>query len=166
MKKSLLITAIFPLFFACKQQPEEKSALETETSIEVSSDSLDIDAMAATLKEEGHQVFVHEFDGEKYLMQEYFMVFLKQGGNRGQDSLEMARLQEQHLAHLTRMAEEGYSSLTGPFGGHGEIRGIVVYNTATLEEADSLARLDPMVQAGRLEVEVHSWWTEKGGQLD
>jgi len=64
------------------------------------------------------------------------------------------------------MVREGYASLIGPFGDDGEIRGIVVYNTPTQKEADSLANLDPMVKAGRLKVEVHPWWTEKGGKLN
>lgn len=99
-------------------------------------------------------------------MQQYFVVFLKKGSNRSQDSLQAAKLQEQHMAHLNRMYQQGYTSLTGPIGDDGELRGIVIYNTATFREADSLAKLDPMVQAGRLEVEVRSWWTSKGGKLN
>jgi len=56
--------------------------------------------------------------------------------------------------------------LIGPFGDDGEIRGIVVCNTPTQKEADSLANLDPMVKAGRLKVEVHPWRSEKGGKLN
>lgn len=101
-----------------------------------------------------------------YLMQQYFLVLLKKGPNRGQDSLEAATLQKQHMAYLNRLFNEGYTSLTGPIGNEGDIRGAVIFNTPTRQEADSLARLDPMVQAGRLEVEVHSWWTMKGGKLN
>ena len=50
-------------------------------------------------------------------------------------------------------------------GDDGEVRGIVVFNTPTLEMADSLARLDPMVETGRLEVEVRPWWVSKGAKL-
>lgn len=39
------------------------------------------------------------------------------------------------------------------------------YNTPTLEMADSLANLDPMVKAGRLVIEVHPWWAAKGYPL-
>ena len=31
--------------------------------------------------------------------------------------------------------------------------------------ADSLAKSDPMVKAGRLEIEIHPWWAAKGFQL-
>ncbi len=53
-------------------------------------------------------------------------------------------------------------------GDDGDLRGIVVFNTPTptMKEADSLARLDPMVQAGRRDVEVRPWWVAKGGKLN
>lgn len=125
----------------------------------------DLDEQERVLKESGYQTFQYEDGDDLHLMQQYYMVFLKSGENRSQDSTELAELQKQHLAHLSRMAEEGFVSLAGPFGDDGEIRGIAVYNTPTQAEADSLARLDPMVQAGRLEIEVHPWWAAKGGKL-
>lgn len=171
MKKSISLLAILLMVLACNEQVErnegEPSGAET-SEVNSSEDTIDeqsVEALAASLKEQGYQTFSYEEGDTTYLMQQYYIVFLKTGENRGQDSLETARLMEQHLAHLTRMAEEGYSSLTGPMGDDGELRGIVVYNTPTLEEADSLANLDPMVQAGRLKVEVHPWWTAKGGKL-
>lgn len=173
MKKNVTILAILLLALSCKEQGKEggqdPSTGQPETETIVSNrDSLSEqspEAIAEALKEQGYQAFTYKEGDTTYLMQQYFIVFLKSGENRQQDSLETARLMEQHLAHLTRMAEEGYSSLTGPMGDDGEIRGIVVYNTPTLEEADSLANLDPMVKAGRLKVEVHPWWSAKGGRL-
>ena len=100
-----------------------------------------------------------------YVMQQYFMCFLKAGPNRGQDSLEIAQVQEAHLAHLTKVYEDGKSCIAGPFGDDGDIRGIVIYNTATIEEADSLAKADPAVKAGRLTVALHPWWAAKGAKL-
>lgn len=100
-----------------------------------------------------------------YVMQKYFMVFLKSGPERSQTEQEAMEIQEKHLAYLQKMAEEGKTSLTGPMGDDGEVRGIVVYNTATLKEARDLAEGDPAVQAGRLVVEVHPWWAAKGSTL-
>ena len=100
-----------------------------------------------------------------YVMQQYFMCFLKAGPERGQDSTESAQIQEAHMAHLTKVYEDGKSCVAGPFGDDGDIRGIVIYNTATFEEADSLANADPAVKAGRLVVEVHPWWAAKGSVL-
>ena len=93
------------------------------------------------------------------------MAFLKSGPIRSQNEEEAAMLQEAHLAHLARMYKEGYADLIGPFGDNGNIRGITVYNVPTLKMADSLAHLDPMVKAGRLEIEIHPWWVAKGQSL-
>lgn len=165
MKKNISLFAILLLALACNEQVKQNAA---ETSPETTEDSTvtkSAEEIAEELNQQGYKTFLIPEGDTTYLMQQYFIVFLKAGENRGQDSLTTARLQEQHLAHLNRMATGGYSSLTGPFGDDGEIRGAVIYNTATLEEADSLAKLDPMVKAGRLKVEVHPWWIAKGGKL-
>lgn len=120
-----------------------------------------------SLRARGYQVFayVDPETGDTVVMQQYFMVFLKRGPNRSQGPEEADSLQGLHLAHLARMYREGFADISGPFGDDGEIRGITIYNTPTLEMADSLASLDPMVQAGRLALEVHPWWAAKGYPL-
>ena len=165
--KKLIYTLAFPLLLiSCKDIPEQERGIPGPEKIAVEKSKMNIDSIENDLKEKGYQTFKYEDGDTTYLMQQYYMVFLKSGANRSQDSTEAARLQKEHLAYLSRMAEEGYASLIGPFGGDGDIRGIAVYNTATLEEADSLARQDPMVKAGRLKVEVNPWWTAKGGKLN
>lgn len=166
MKKAFFIITTLGLLAACNQSkdtrgipgPEEVEARMPDTI-------LTPEQQAEELKEQGYQTFLYEDGDRKHLMQQYFIVFLKRGANRSQDSAIAAQLQVQHLAHLSRMANEGYLSLAGPFGDDGDIRGIAVYNTPTIEMADSLARIDPMVQAGRLEVEIHPWWSAKGQAL-
>ncbi len=59
----------------------------------------------------------------------------------------------------------GFADISGPFGDEGDIRGITIYNVPTLQMADSLANLDPMVSAGILEIELHPWWAAKGFSL-
>lgn len=164
MKKSIYLISLILLQAGCEQPVEKKRGIPADSRVKT--ETPDLKAQEKELKQKGYQTFTYKEGDSTYLMQQYYMVFLKKGKNRNQDSLAAAQLQEQHMAHLTRMYEEGYSSLAGPFGDDGEIRGIVVYNTATLKEADSLARLDPMVKAGRLEVEVHPWWAAKGGKLN
>lgn len=100
-----------------------------------------------------------------YVMQKYFVVFLKSGPNRSQDQKEAEEIQKAHMTHLQEMAEMGKTSITGPMAGEGDIRGIVIFNTATEEEARQLAEKDPAVKAGRLVVEVHPWWAAKGSTL-
>ncbi|HIB37050.1 YciI family protein [Mesonia sp.] len=170
MKNIIFILGAITIFSSCemalKDHDDHKlQQKEVTDSLAKKSKAISIEERSEQLKAEGYETFHYQEGDTTYLMQKYFMVFLKSGKNRSQDSTEAANLQIKHLAHLERMAQEGYTSLTGPFGDDGEIRGIVVYNTPTLKMADSLAHLDPMVKAGRLEVEVHPWWTSKGGKL-
>jgi uncharacterized protein YciI len=102
---------------------------------------------------------------KKYEMKMYYLVFLKSGANRTQDSITVKKLQEGHMAHLTKMAEMGKMDIAGPVDSKGELRGICVYNTATKEEAEKLANEDPMVKAGRLAVEVLPFYSAKGASL-
>lgn len=166
MKKAVLLIFSFGMLTSCNQSKDTRGIPGPEEVEARTPDSVvNFEEQARQLQEKGYQTFFYEEDGEKHLMQQYFIVFLKKGQNRSQDSTEAAHLQKQHMAHLNRMAKEGYMSLAGPFGDDGEIRGIAVYNTPTLEMADSLAKADPMVKAGRLEVEIHPWWAAKGGEL-
>lgn len=166
MKKICLLSVI-AVIVSCKGEPDVRGIQSPEEVQVRQPDTVpaSIEEQAEDLKEQGYQTFVYEEEGEKHLMQQYFLVLLKSGKNRSQDSATAAELQKQHLAHLNRMATEGYMSLAGPMGNDGVIRGIAVYNTPTLEMADSLAKSDPMVKAGRLEVEIHPWWAAKGGKL-
>lgn len=175
LKNALSITLCLLVFTACK-----KDTKETEAKIPKKvTDTIVIEKLAPfeakktrqELKEEltakGFQTFdfVDSKTQDTILMQQYFMAFLKSGPIRSQNEEEAAMLQEAHLAHLARMHKEGYADLIGPFGDNGNIRGITVYNVPTLKMADSLAHLDPMVKAGRLEIEIHPWWVAKGQSL-
>ncbi|HEY0030860.1 MAG TPA: YciI family protein [Bacteroidia bacterium] len=102
---------------------------------------------------------------KKYEMKTYYLVFLKKGANRTQDSTTVSKLQVQHIAHLDKMAEEGKMDICGPLMEEGDIRGICIYNVATKEEAEKLANDDPMVKAGRLKVEIHPFYSAKGASL-
>ena len=108
------------------------------------------------------ETFKFEWAGESITMQKYFIVFLKSGPNRDQPEEEAAKLQEQHLAYLGGLYEQGIINLNGPTGDESDIRGFSVYNVATLEQAIELASKDPMVKAGRLVIEAHPWWLAKG----
>lgn len=124
-------------------------------------------ALKAQLQEEGFQIFdyIDEETGDTLIMQQYFIAFLKRGENRSQDKTAADSIQALHMAHLGRMYELGYADISGPFGDDGDIRGITIYNVPTLQMADSLANMDPAVQAGRLKIEVHPWWAAKGFPL-
>ncbi len=121
----------------------------------------------AELTSKGFKTFdyVDEKTKDTILMQQYFIAFLKRGLIRNQNEEEANQLQNEHLAHLAKMYELGYADISGPFGDDGNIRGITIYNVPTFEMADSLANADPMVKAGRLEIELHPWWAAKGFSL-
>lgn len=154
----ILLLLILGGLFSCGNNPGKQEEI-TNTPRKIS-----IDSVKKALSGEGYQVFDYkdEKNDTTYLMQQYFIVFLKKGSDRTTDKEKTDSLMPLHLAHLGRMYEEGYASISGPFGDDGDIRGITIYNTPTLEMADSLARLDPMVKSGRLMVETHPWWAAKG----
>ncbi|MCL6267362.1 YciI family protein [Flagellimonas myxillae] len=155
----LLFCGFSILLLACGPQQTEK-----QTSQEEVAQKPTFKEIKGKLKAEGYQTFdyVDAETKDSILMQQYFMAFLKSGPVRSQSKKVTDSLQTLHLAHLKRMYDDGYASISGPFGDDGEIRGITIYNVPTLQMADSLANLDPMVKAGRLVIEVHPWWAAKG----
>lgn len=171
MKNPILILVLALAYFNCKEEVKTSvSDVKEDVKVEESIKEAVVEKAptAKELKEaltaKGFKTFdyVDEKTKDTILMQQYFMAFLKSGPIRGQNEEEAAELQEQHLAHLTKMYELGYADISGPFGDKGNIRGITIYNVPTLKMADSLANADPMVKAGRLEIEIHPWWAAKG----
>ena len=108
------------------------------------------------------ELFNYEAEGKTYVMQQYFLVFLKKGNTRSQDNEEAAKIQQAHLTYLGDLYKKGIICMNGPFGDDGEIRGATVYRVSNAEEAMRLASQDPAVKAGRLSVEVHPWWLAQG----
>ena len=102
---------------------------------------------------------------KKFEFDKHYLVLLKRAPNAPKlPEAELKQLQEAHMGHLTRMGESGKMVLAGPFDEQDDVgmRGACIYRTATKEEAKGLAEQDPMVKAGRLQVEVMAWYTEKG----
>ena len=75
---------------------------------------------------------------------------------------ELETLQSAHLAYMAEQARLGKLIMAGPFENAGDLRGVVVYDAGSVEEATRLAAGDPAVKAGRLAVEIHPWMTAKG----
>jgi uncharacterized protein len=118
-------------------------------------------ALASSLAQEPipyDSTLARRLGADKIGMRVYVMAFLKKGPNRGQDSLEAARLQEAHMANIRRMAEEGTLVLAGPFMDDGDLRGIYVFCVSSVDEARKLTESDPAVKAGRLAMELHPWY--------
>ncbi len=88
----------------------------------------------------------------------YYLGFLKRGDKWSpEETPERARIQEAHLKNIGRLAQMGKLVAAGPFMEDSDYRGIFVFKTATMEEANQLTNTDPAVQAGRLRIELHEW---------
>jgi uncharacterized protein YciI len=90
-------------------------------------------------------------------MKQYFFGFLVKGEKWAQTppKEQLDLLLQQHLAYIRSQAEAGKYSLAGPFLDNDRIRGILIINAASVEEARQIASGDPMVQSGRMAVEIH-----------
>ncbi|MCE2497172.1 MAG: hypothetical protein J4F31_11455 [Flavobacteriales bacterium] len=109
--------------------------------------------------------FSYQEGDTMYTMKSYILCLLKSGPERSQDSATAAKLMEGHLAHFERLADEGKIAMVGPMGEDTELRGIIIFDVATVEEARALESEDPMIKANRLTMEFHPWWAAKGACL-
>ncbi|MGC4111570.1 MAG: YciI family protein [Nocardioides sp.] len=97
-------------------------------------------------------------------LESYSFVLLRRGPRAGEyDDAELERLQAAHLGFLDQMRDAGHLVLAGPFSDQLDetLRGLCVYVTDLATTRD-LAATDPSVQAGRMAVEVMTWWTLQG----
>jgi uncharacterized protein YciI len=79
---------------------------------------------------------------------------------RSYDVATLDRIQRDHLAYHASLRAAGHVVTNGPVVDQPDesLRGLTFYRTGSLEEARRLAEQDPAVQAGRLAVEVMTWW--------
>jgi uncharacterized protein YciI len=98
----------------------------------------------------------------EYEMTTYYVAFLQKGPAwSAEETPERAKIQEGHMANIRKMAETGKLLVAGPFTDDGDLRGLFVFRTGTLEEAKAMAEQDPAVKAGRLRLEWHPWFAAK-----
>lgn len=94
-------------------------------------------------------------------IKQYWMVFLKKGPNRVQDTAAEAIIQKKHLSNIRRLTAEGKMVLAGPFGGDGALRGIFIMDCKDSSEVAELMKSDTAIATGRLAFEIEPWWTMK-----
>ena len=77
---------------------------------------------------------------------------------------ELARIQREHLAYHAGLREAGHVVTNGPVDGQPDpsLRGLAFYRTGSLERSRQLAEADPAVRAGRLAVEIMTWYCPPG----
>jgi uncharacterized protein YciI len=136
----MLISIFF--YYSCKPEVQVNVKTTEPSESEITYDS----------------ILAQKTGADEYGMKHYVMAFLKAGPNRDQDSVTAAEIQKGHMANIQRFAKEGKLVVAGPFEDDGELRGIFVFNVATLEEAKALTESDPAVKAGRLILELHPWY--------
>jgi len=115
-------------------------------------------ATASSASAEFNAELAVELGADQYGMRSYVMAFLKAGPNRDHDPETARQIQEGHMANIRRLAADGKLILAGPFLDGGPLRGIFLFNVATVEEARALTETDPAVESGRLIMELHPWY--------
>jgi uncharacterized protein YciI len=77
---------------------------------------------------------------------------------------ELDRIQREHLAYHARLREAGHVVTNGPVDDPPDpsLRGLTFYRTGSLDRARQLAGDDPAVRAGRLAVEIMTWYCAPG----
>ena len=95
-------------------------------------------------------------------MKRYWLVLLKKGPNRDQDSISAEKIQAAHMANINRLAKEGKIIMAGPIGIEDDLRGIFLMNCADSAEVENFVRTDSAVITGRLIMKYYPWWAGKG----
>ncbi len=141
MRYGALFFILLCLYTACKKANDSKPMAEPPQ------DTYAFDSTTAK-----------KWGADEYGMKPYVLVFLKRGPNRSSDSTTRANLQAAHMANINRLAVEGKLVLAGPMNSDEDIRGIYIFDVATVEEAKALTETDPAIQAGSLIMEMHPWY--------
>jgi len=97
-------------------------------------------------------------------IRQFYFVMLTAGPHHS-DTVGVAALQAAHLANINRLYKEGKIKVAGPFGDDGNWRGIFIFDCATREETEALLKTDPMIRVGRLNYEIHPWFTQSSGSF-
>ena len=66
----------------------------------------------------------------------------------------------QHQAYEQSLLKSGKAMIAGRVMDNGELCGVYIFRTATLEEGKSLASADPAAMSGYFSVEMHPWLSE------
>lgn len=103
----------------------------------------------------------------EYEMTNYVVGFFHRGPNwTAEQTDETRRIQEGHLANFQKLAETGKLIVAGPFGDNGDLRGMLIFNLKSVDEARALMDADPALKAGRLTLDLHPWFAAAGLRIN
>lgn len=140
MEKLILIILCSFTLFACNNAEKSPAPVPMATTYDLNADT-------------------SVYSGE---MKRYWLVLLKSGNNRSQDSASAAKIQAAHMANINRLAKEGTLIMAGPIGADTDLRGIFIMDAKDSTEIERLVNSDTAVITGRLKMEYYPWWSEKG----
>ena len=95
-------------------------------------------------------------------MRYYVLVLLRTGPTPPTDPDEKKRLQAGHMENMGRLHADGRLILAGPFKNGGDLEGLFLLNTESVEEAKAWCDTDPAIAAGDLTAEFIKWYSAKG----
>lgn len=75
---------------------------------------------------------------------------------------EAKKVQEGHMANISKMAELGVLKVAGPIGTAGDIRGLFFFADKDIPKLQKLCDVDPAVSSGRLTVNLYPLFMGKG----
>jgi uncharacterized protein YciI len=97
-------------------------------------------------------------------LEAFELVILRRPENaRSYNEQTLERIQREHLDYHEALRAAGHIVTNGPVLDQPDesMRGLAFYRTGSLDETRRLAEQDPAVQAGRLVVEVMTWWSTR-----
>ncbi|MBK8467304.1 MAG: hypothetical protein IPL32_15915 [Chloracidobacterium sp.] len=98
--------------------------------------------------------------GDERGMKNYVLVILKTGPKDGDfKGKERDDIFAGHMKNIGRLADEGKLAVAGPFMKNDKgYRGLYIFNTAAIEEAQKMVESDPAVKAGILIPDMTLWY--------
>lgn len=95
---------------------------------------------------------------DDYGMHKYVIAFLKTGPVKIDDKAKLAEIQKAHLRNIGKLADAGKLVVAGPFMDEGDVEGIFIFDTASVDEARALTNTDPAIKAGVLVMELRPFY--------
>ncbi len=99
-----------------------------------------------------------KWGADDYGMRSYVFALLTSGADSLLSAEERSAIGQAHLAHIQSLSESGKLILAGPFYEAKNYRGIFIFNTDDIDEAQTWVAADPAVQAEILNAELLPWY--------